>query len=130
MGDLTKNFDRVEFACPCCGNTDVDVDLATLLQEVRDEVGRSVTITSAVRCEKHNTEVGGVGNSAHLATEDKDCQAADIACGSSAERGELLPALVDRFDRIGIGRDFIHVDIDFAKPQNLVWTYYRVSHVA
>ena len=130
MGDLTKNFSRIEFACPCCGNTDVDVDLVTLLQEVRDEVGRSVTINSAVRCEKHNADVGGVSNSSHVANEEKDCQGVDLACESSAERGELLPALCDRFDRIGIGRRFIHVDIDAHKPQNVVWTYYRVSHVA
>ena len=34
MGDLTRNFSRSEFACPCCGRADVDMRLVEALQEI------------------------------------------------------------------------------------------------
>ena len=51
--------------------------------------------------------------------------AADIACGGSRERMEIVTALLHvGFDRIGIGDGFIHVDADVEKDEAVLWTYY------
>jgi len=68
MGDLSKNFSRREFACKCfCGKDTVDAELILVLEEARLFFrNRSVIITSGVRCELHNQEVGGSPKSLHL----------------------------------------------------------------
>ncbi len=119
MGDLTKNFSRSEFACRCgCGRGDVSPQLVTILQALRDALGRPLIITSAVRCEKHNREVGGEMGSAHVRG-----LAVDVACSSSRERYDLLWKAIEKFDRIGIAKSFIHLDIDASLPRCVVWVY-------
>lgn len=67
MGDLSRSFNRAEFACKCgCGLDGVSADLVAVLQAVRDHFGRPVTITSGLRCRKHNTRSGGAPASYHL----------------------------------------------------------------
>lgn len=67
MGDLTKNFDRSEFACKCgCGFDTIDGDLVGRLQNMRDALG-PLRISSGCRCAKRNAEVGGAKDSAHVA---------------------------------------------------------------
>jgi hypothetical protein len=52
--------------------------------------------------------------------------AADIACSGSRERFHMVRALLGvGFDRIGIGRTFIHVDNDPAKSEDVIWHYYK-----
>ena len=55
MGDLSKNFSRKEFACPCgCGFDDIDLGLVNnILQPIRDKFG-PVHITSGCRCLLYN----------------------------------------------------------------------------
>ena len=73
MGDLTRDFDRREFACKCgCGFDGISPTLVALVQEIRDEVGKPVYIESGCRCPRHNKAIGGVRNSAHLAGEAAD----------------------------------------------------------
>ena len=51
--------------------------------------------------------------------------AADIACGTSRERMEIITALLTvGFDRIGIGDGFVHVDCDVERDEAVIWTYY------
>jgi len=70
MGDLTRNFSRSEFACPCCGRADVDMRLVEALQELRDLAGVPVRVNSGFRCAKHNREVGGAaGPAGRVSTE-------------------------------------------------------------
>lgn len=77
-------------------------------------------INSGYRTPEHNAKVGGAKNSSHLKG-----FAVDIACKDSATRSRMLTALMDvGFTRIGIGRNFIHVDNDPDKPQNVIWHYY------
>lgn len=120
MGDLTENFSRSEFACPCgCDKADIKMELVRRLQIVRSALDRPLSINSGVRCEEHNSAVGGAEDSAHVAGE-----AADIRCEDSGLRYNLILRLIFRFDRIGIGRDFIHVDISRSKPKEVLWDYY------
>jgi len=47
MGDLSKNFSKLEFQCPCsCGANKISPVLIKKLQKVRDIIGRPVIITS------------------------------------------------------------------------------------
>jgi hypothetical protein len=63
--------------------------------------------------------VGGGENSAHLRG-----TAADIKCLYAADRYLLVMlALEAGFTRIGIGEDFIHLDVDTTLPQNVIWVY-------
>ena len=117
---ITANFRRSEYACPCCGKDDIKDDLARRVQEVRDLLGKSITINSGVRCVAHNKskEVGGSEKSSHLTG-----YAADIKCGTSSYRQELLTAVFQVFDRVGIAKSFIHVDVDPNKSESVCWIY-------
>jgi uncharacterized protein YcbK (DUF882 family) len=78
------------------------------------------TITSGYRTPEHNKKVKGKPDSAHLRG-----FAADIACTDSRSRAKMIKALLDvGFNRIGIGRTFIHVDNDPDKPKEVIWHYY------
>jgi len=75
--------------------------------------------TSGYRCPEYNKAVGGKSDSSHLKG-----LAADIRAQTSSERFAIVNGLVKAgFVRIGMGRDFIHVDMDMSKPQHLMWVY-------
>ena len=118
MGDLSKNFSTQEFQCPCCGVASVDPRLVNLLQKVRDEFGKPISITSGYRCAAHNKAVGGSETSSHLSG-----LAVDMACKSSAQRFEMLKPILKYFKRLGIGKDFIHGDCDPMKDERVAWLY-------
>ena len=115
---MYKYFKEEEFECPCCKENKTDSKLITLLDALRDDLGEPMVITSGYRCPEHNEAVGGSENSSHLKG-----LAADISCATSHDRFKLLSVLFKYFDRIGIAKTFIHVDIDEDKPKQLTWTY-------
>ncbi len=119
MGDLTANFSLSEFTCKCgCGADHIEIKLVEHLQKVRETLQRPLIITSGVRCHEHNHAIGGLQDSAHMTG-----FAADIKCSNSRDRNELLIESLKYFDRIGVYREFIHVDIDKSKIQNVIWVY-------
>jgi len=121
MGDLTTNFSRSEFMCPCgCRSAGVKSSLVGRLQAARDEAGIPFKISSGVRCREHNRQIGGVDSSAHVKGHAADIDNAD----TSQERFAILHALLKAgFTRIGIAKTFIHVDDDPDKPAGVVWLY-------
>lgn len=120
MGDLSDHFSRWEFRCKCgCGFDDVKPFLVSRLEHMRRELGRPIHINSGCRCVPYNHLVGGVDQSEHTYG-----SAADLQCGSSSERFDLCRlALGAGFNRIGIGKTFIHVGIAEDKPQRVIWLY-------
>ena len=119
---LATNFIARELMCSCCYKEGIKDDLVFHLQMAHDllPIHKIIIITSGYRCEEHNREVGGKGTSSHLKG-----LATDIKCENSSYRFLLVGALLKAgFKRIGIGKDFIHVDLDPDKPQNIVWNYY------
>jgi uncharacterized protein YcbK (DUF882 family) len=73
MGDLSKNFNRKELQCPCCGLFIKRQELIDLLQTIRDEVRMPVVINSGTRCVKHNASLSGSSpKSGHLTGEAAD----------------------------------------------------------
>lgn len=74
-------------------------------------------INSASRCFKHNLSESGSYNSSHL-----EGLAVDIKVLNSSDRFVMVQSLIGiGFNRIGIYKDFIHVDIDKTKTQNVIW---------
>jgi len=66
-------------------------------------------------------------NSSHIPDEHGIGNAVDIACSHSQHRYELVEVAQKFFKRIGIAGEhsgnFIHLDVDKAKAQEVLWTY-------
>lgn len=106
MGDISKNFNRAEFACKCgCGMDTVDSELLELVQLIRDKFG-PIKITSANRCEAHNEKVGGVKGSQHTKSRAADIQPINHSISA------VHSFVSENFNNIGIGLydSFIHLD--------------------
>ena len=118
MSDIFSNltyFAKREFEYPY----EMDVQLLRRLDTARALAGTPFVITSDFRTEEHNEAVGGAADSAHLKG-----QAVDIACPDSYHRFIMYDGLrTAGFRRIGLGANFIHVDIDEDKPTPRTWTY-------
>jgi uncharacterized protein YcbK (DUF882 family) len=107
--------------CQCGCGKDIDSHLLFILEELQDDCPVKFIITSGARCKAHNKAVGGVESSAHVSG-----LAVDIAINNSWERYHILRSLCQEWTdvvRIGVARDFIHMDIDKNKPQEVVWLY-------
>ena len=64
---ISKNFTRSEFSCKCgCGFDTVDIGLLAILETIRAQFGRAVSIRSGCRCLTHNAEVDGRLLSQHV----------------------------------------------------------------
>lgn len=115
-----KHFTAMEFTCDGMNVfTEMDPKLLEMLDEAREIAGVPFRITSSYRTLTHNAKVGGSIHSAHLKG-----LAVDIATPESPERYAILAGLIKAgFRRIGIGKEFIHADIDESKPQKVIWMY-------
>ena len=110
---------RDDFKCPCCGANEISDDLVKRLQGIEVECHVKLHINSGFRCEKHNKEIRGEDASSHLVG-----LAADVSCNYSGLRMYLINyGLAAEIDRIGIGKSFIHFDIDTTKPRDVIWLY-------
>jgi zinc D-Ala-D-Ala carboxypeptidase len=116
MGDLSRNFSRSEFLCPC-GQPDrfhatVDGGLVAVLQRIRDRAARPLPVVSGVRCSAYNRLVGGAPKSQHLRG-----RAADIP------RGYCTVAQALAAGARGVGHRggwAIHVDVRPGPPVTFV----------
>lgn len=92
--------------------------LKDMLLRLSDECSFPLILTSAFRSTEYELSKGRSGSSSH-------CKglAVDVACVASTNRFELIRnAFFVGFKRIGIGKDFIHLDIDVDKPK-CIWLY-------
>lgn len=91
----SSHFSKTEFKCKCGGRycngypATVNTKLINILESLRAYYGKPITITSGLRCARHNANVGGVSNSAH-----KYGRAADIyipgICSTAAGRRQVV----------------------------------------
>lgn len=101
-------------------NGDPKPELLDFLERVRNHSMIAMIVTSGVRTPAENEAAGGVNDSAHVRG-----YAADIACPTSRQRDALLRAFYAcDGHRLGIGKDFLHFDVDPDKPPEVAWTYY------
>lgn len=94
-------------------------EVVKMLDDARGLAGVPFALNSTIRSTEKNAEVGGVSDSAHLKG-----LAVDIRVRTSSERFKIIQALLDvGFKRIGMGKTFIHADLDSTKAQEVIWTY-------
>jgi uncharacterized protein YcbK (DUF882 family) len=97
----------------------MDEDFLYMLDKARDIAGVPFVISSGYRCASHNAAVGGVPTSAHVKG-----LAVDIKAVGSRNRFKVVEALIVMgCNRIGIGKDFVHVDMDTDKDEQVMWLY-------
>jgi len=123
---MLKHFNFEEFDCPTLEGSGLPtsdggkmcIDFLHKLDEAREIAGVPFKITSGYRSPQHNLDVGGRVGSSHIKG-----LAVDIACVNSHQRQKILTALIQvGFKRVGIGKSFLHTDLDTSKP-NAIWLY-------
>ena len=119
---ISKYFKESEFTCRCgCGFNAIDQNLVYILDDIREYIGKPISIESGCRCLNHNRAVGSKDSSAHV-----EGKAVDIKCADSKYRYVLVAMLLAKgIKRIGIGNTFVHADISTKLPQNVMWDYYK-----
>jgi len=96
----------------------MDVDFLAKLDEAREFAGIPFIINSAYRSPTHPESIKNP-TSSHIKG-----LAVDIKAKDSTTRFKVIEALVSvGFTRLGIADTFIHVDWDFDKTQQVIWTY-------
>lgn len=118
-----KYFDMEEFACKCCGELPADgmnLVLLAALDQLREEYGKPIYVSSGWRCPSHNAEVGGVSNSQHVLG-----NAADIYVDGDYEEFYNLVLDMGLFDGVGHypNDEFVHVDmrLNGVAPNEYQW---------
>lgn len=117
-----KYFTMEEFACKHCGELPAEGMNPVLLEaldELREEYGRPIYLTSAYRCEYHNAEVGGVPDSQHTLG-----NAVDMIVDGDFTEFALLCERLELFDGLGIywEDEFVHADM---RNNGITPNYYR-----
>lgn len=110
-----KNLKKSEYKCKCNGLCNgyphkIYKRLVMVDQYERNLYDKSVTISSGVRCKKHNKNVGGVSNSKHLYG-----RASDSRCGNNkaaARRKEVYKLPFVNYS-YAINTYYLHKDIKY-----------------
>ena len=93
--------------------------LASALSKARELAAIGFKITSGYRSPAHNEKVGGVPSSSHTVG-----RAVDIYAPTSTQKYLIINSLLQAgFNRIGVAKNFIHVDDDPSKSEDVIWTY-------
>jgi len=129
--ELGSYFTTGEFTCPCGSCTfgskesDIDKRLIDKLNILRILYGSPLVVTSGARCAQYNAEEGGAVNSAHLPhSQTGQCRAADILVAGGLHRHELVTlAQKVGFERIGIAKHFLHLDVAWDLPTPNIFIY-------
>ena len=118
-----KYFKLSEFDSPDEPNSGSKMDKKFLekLDYARHNAGIPFKINSGYRTKAWNSKVGGRVGSSHTGDVGR---AADIAYNGSRDRYIIVKSLMEvGITRIGIGKSFIHCDVDKQKDQDVIWLY-------
>jgi len=125
LGDLSTNFWKSEFRCPCqkCRRKKVRVSSLLLfkLEMVKMAFdGLPVIVLSGNRCEEENKNIGGHPDSAHIPK--PDGEGADIKIKGIKPINIGLAAEKIGGMRIGIAKTYAHLDVRPPSPSRF-WIY-------
>lgn len=112
---LSKNFNSYEFRCglgsPCaCSTILIDDKLVEYLQKIRDHFGKSITITSAYRCDSYNKRIGGATGSYHSRGMACDIVVDGITPREVAKYAESIGILGIGLYETALDGHFVHID--------------------
>ena len=93
----------------------MDPKFLILLDELREDYGHPLTITSSYRSATYNASIGGAKHSQHLLG-----KACDLACTDSTLRAVLVHDALDLGLTVGVGKTFVHVD---SRDKQIMFTY-------
>jgi uncharacterized protein YcbK (DUF882 family) len=94
------------------------------LDDARHYAGVPFVVTSGYRTPEYNQSLLDRGYQASRNSSHMTGYAADIQAPNSAMRYAIvIGAMKAGITRIGIGSNFVHLDTDPTKTQNLIWTY-------
>lgn len=119
----SKYFAEAEFqkCTPACSLQDMNRSAMWIFDAVREAAGIPLVINCAYRSPEWDRSKGRSGNSAHCKG-----MALDIRCTSSANRMKIVAAAVEvGIKRIGIAKNYVHLDVDDSLPQDVMWDYYE-----
>jgi uncharacterized protein YcbK (DUF882 family) len=120
---ITNNFNLEEFDSKCGREMPSQVitniiELAKNLQVLRDEVKKSIQITSGYRSPEHNAKVKGAKNSQHITGMAADIKVSGMTPKQVAEVIERLIAEKKMKEGgIGIYKTWLHYDIRNTKAR-------------
>ena len=110
-----KYFVRAEFQCNCGGKycngfpAEPKKKLVEVADRVRGHFGAAAIISSGVRCERHNANVGGVSNSRHLAGKAMDFRISGKKAAEVLAYAQQQPEIRYAY---AIDKNYIHMDIE------------------
>ena len=116
-----KYFKLSEFDSPdkLGSGSKMDKKFLEKLDYARHNAGLPFKINSGYRTKEWNMHIGGRVGSSHIKG-----LAADIHCNGSRDWALIVKALIQvGISRIGIGKTFIHCDVDKQKDQDVIWLY-------
>ena len=102
----TKNFSIKTdpmIQCPCCKRGDFTLGMYILLQSIRTDLDRVITVTAGARCWKHQVNIyedlglPPVKKSDHLMNDDEECNGADLVVPGMTPK-EVYTYLISRPD--------------------------------
>lgn len=121
-------FENKEFECKCgCGFETVHPELLNMLNQLRENLGEAIYISSGCRCPKHDINVGGSGGGFHTRG-----MAADIYTGSMENGTMSMDELANICTELGFGGverndhfgNYVHVDVrDMAGFPRYLWRF-------
>lgn len=120
---MSKYFKESEFlnCVPPCSMSQMRGEFLDLMDKVRARAGIPLVLNCAYRSREWDIAKGRSGDSSH-------CKglAVDIRCNTSMNRFRIIRAAMDcGITRIGIGKNFIHLDADPSKAQQVIFHYYE-----
>lgn len=109
-----KYFTRDEFICHCEGKYcdgyphEMNKTLIAVADRVREHFGAAAIVSSGVRCEAHNANVGGVPNSRHLYGKAMDFRIVGKTAGQVLAYVQQQPEISYAY---AIDSNYVHMDI-------------------
>lgn len=120
--DLLERLSRLDVstAVPKCELSDLNPRFVETLILAQRMCGIPFTITSAYRSQAYERSKGRKGTSSHCLGLAVDVSAID----SHTRYKVLLGAALAGVPRIGVGKRFLHLDIDETKAHPIIFHYY------
>tara|TARA_R110002033_G_scaffold76393_1_gene128077 strand:- start:1157 stop:1561 length:405 start_codon:yes stop_codon:yes gene_type:complete len=120
------NFSFTEMACQETGECRIDETMMDRLQQLRDNYGFPLTITSGYRSPRHSIEAAKETPGTHAKG-----RAVDIACNGVEALDLIEEALEVRFTGFGVQQKgenrFLHLDDlgpgEHTAPRPTIWSY-------